>query len=99
MKEHPILFSAPMVRAILAGRKTQTRRIVKPQPKVVHAIHGDASITSEKIFRSGDQRIHCPYGQSGDMLWVRETHALIERANKGLMPVYRATITATLPFT
>ena len=73
MKERPILFSAPMVRAILAGTKTQTRRAVKPQPNIVHAIYGDASIDTNLIFRAGDQRIHCPYGQPGDRLWVRET--------------------------
>lgn len=75
MRERPILFSGPMVRAILDGRKTQTRRVVTPQPNVVHAIHADASITTNLIFRSGDQRIHCPYGQPGDRLWVRETFA------------------------
>lgn len=72
-RERPILFSGPMVRAILAGGKTQTRRAVKPQPKAIHAVHGDASLTTERIFRSGDGRIHCPYGQPGDRLWVRET--------------------------
>jgi uncharacterized protein YhfF len=71
----PVIFSAPMVRALLDGRKTQTRRIVRPQPKVIHALHGDASLTTERIFRSGDQRIHCPFGQAGDFLWVRETWA------------------------
>jgi hypothetical protein len=76
VKERPILFSAPMVRAILEGRKTQTRRMVKPQPNAVHAIHNDASIETNLIFRRGDQRIHCPYGKPGDRLWVRETWAL-----------------------
>ena len=72
VKERPILFSGPMVRAILDGRKTQTRRIVKPQPNVVHAIYGDASIDTNLTFRRGDGRIRCPYGIPGDRLWVRE---------------------------
>lgn len=62
-KEHPILFSAPMVRAILEGRKTQTRRIAKEfDGKDVDAI----------IRRFPNQQ-GCPYGQPGDRLWVRET--------------------------
>ncbi len=63
MSERPILFSAPMVRAILAGTKTQTRRVVKPQP---HPL-GDDPVTAKK---------RCPYGQPGDRLWVRETFAV-----------------------
>lgn len=59
MKDRPILFSGAMVRAILAGQKTQTRRIVKPQP----SIEGQTP------------RRTCPYGAPGDRLWVRETHA------------------------
>lgn len=58
MKERPILFSGEMVRAILDGRKTQTRRIVKPQ-------------FEEKP--SDNLMWHCPYGKPGDRLWVRET--------------------------
>lgn len=77
MKERPILFNGEMVRAILAGKKTQTRRIIKPQPNVIHAIHPDASITTNLIFRRGDQRIHCPFGTVGDRLWVREAFAWI----------------------
>src|SRR5574343_562744 len=57
VKERPIPFSAPMVRAILAGTKTQTRREVKQQTN-------DGRIVS----RMG----RCPYGQPGDRLWVRE---------------------------
>lgn len=74
MTEKPILFSGPMVRAILEFRKTQTRRVVKPQPKVVHALYPDCSIETDRIFRKGDQRIHAPY-RVGTRLWVRETFA------------------------
>lgn len=72
MKERPIIFTGESVRAILECRKTQTRRVMNPQPKVVHAIYGDASAETERIFRDGDQRIHCPYGKPGERLWVRE---------------------------
>lgn len=87
MRERPILFSAPMVRAILDGRKTQTRRLFK----VSGIIRGTSfTITSrdEEIVRFDDGTFHylstaamsgpypCPYGVPGDRLWVRETHAI-----------------------
>lgn len=73
MKERPILFSAPMVRAILAGTKTQTRRAVKSTG--MYAI--DASIHGEEVARRELAALatRCPYGQAGDQLWVRETFA------------------------
>ena len=87
MKERPILFSALMVRAILEGRKTQTRRIVKPQPIGGETIwfREDAEWPS---FVVGTQRdngglrisasrpIECPHGKPGDRLWVREAHGI-----------------------
>lgn len=77
MKERPILFSAPMVRAILEGRKTQTRRVVKP-PKWSDADEiffiGNDSIAVPDDDHA-DYFIACPYGQPGDRLWVRETFA------------------------
>ena len=76
IKEKPILFSTSMVEAILLGNKSQTRRVIKPQFKVLHAMYTDKSLETELIFRKGDQRIHCPYGQVGDRLWVRETFVL-----------------------
>lgn len=67
MRERPILFSAPMVRAILSSTKTQTRRIVKPQP-VMYEPGMDVGL-SDYI----NDHLVCPYGQTGDRLWVRET--------------------------
>ncbi len=90
MKERPILFNGAMVRAILDGRKTVTRRVMKSQPD------DDATITVEnyhpavtnrrgeqepgpEIFgghwRDGECGCKCPYGQPGDRLWVREAFA------------------------
>lgn len=89
MNEKPILFSGAMVRAILEGRKTQTRRIIKPQFSVFHGIYSDASISTNKIFEKGDGRIHCPYGQVGDRLWVKETFVVTgyEVTQRGLAVV------------
>jgi len=73
-RERPILFSAPMVRAILEGRKTQTRRVAK-----VHDAHipGMISPDGSNCARTPQKHIaYCPYGQPGDRLWVRETFAL-----------------------
>lgn len=75
MKERPILFSGPMVRAILEGRKTVTRRVVKPAPQMVtdHSAvpwEGDPGVLLRLLEQSGRK---CPYGQPGDRLWVRES--------------------------
>lgn len=77
IKERPILFSAPMVRAILAGTKTQTRRVIKPHPQMVtdHRMapwEGDPAVLMELLASTGRR---CPYGQPGDRLWVREAWA------------------------
>lgn len=89
VKERPILFSAPMVRAILAGRKTQTRRVLKSDCGADSIIHvenvelypprkGDAGYTGwvAQVDKLGALHLPltCPYGAPGDRLWVRETH-------------------------
>lgn len=75
-KERPILFSGPMVRAILDGKKTQTRRVVThvaaigtPSTWCETAVKNPAAF--EKI--AGDYRRFSPYGTVGGRLWVRET--------------------------
>jgi len=82
MKVTPIIMSAPMVRALLEGRKTQTRRIVKPQT----LFEGKDAI----IARFPNQR-GCPYGESGEsFLWVRETWARHYTSMEGMPVHYRA---------
>jgi hypothetical protein len=90
VRERPILFSAPMVRAILAGTKTVTRRIVKrpgdldmqesklgPPQSTKVGVGGYGGV----VFGDGVGRgtvtipVRCPYGSPGDRLWVREMHA------------------------
>jgi len=82
MKEHPIIFSTEMVKAILEGRKTQTRRVIKPQPYIIEGAEGkmlNGSSKSKECFLFIRMRdnfpviMECPYGQVGSKLWVRET--------------------------
>ena len=78
MKERPILFSAEMVRAILAGRKTQTRRVVKSPVSTHCNILGISAEHEPMILHKDDWFKPCewsPYGIPGDRLWVRETWA------------------------
>ncbi len=78
----PIIFGTEMARAILDGRKTQTRRIIKPQPETAAAL-GDGVFSlcyPGMIWRPS------PYGRPGDRLWVREAFWLKD----GYMPRYKA---------
>lgn len=81
--EKPILFSAEMVRKILEEKKTQTRRVIKPQPVQqpdgtwVSEIHPRSGYNSEKTMRDY-LNIYCPYGKPGDRLWVKETFGVYE---------------------
>jgi len=103
MKEKPIIFSTSMVQAILHGRKTQTRRIVKlklnKDGEFLHANNHDLAHKEIIEFRQQTGRwfglsgystlaySNCPYGDIGDRLWVRE--ALIESFEKGKGTVTR----------
>ena len=77
MKERPILFSGAMVRALLADAKTQTRRVVKMEShqQIEQRDDGRDWPWMYDGERDADYWMACPYGQPGDRLWVRETHA------------------------
>lgn len=97
VKERPILFSTPMVKAILEGRKTVTRRIVDIHPELAKDVtkwgysiftpEGHISArTKQKTdtgHRYGEKFIKLKYGKPGDVLWVRETWAPFLRGDGG----------------
>lgn len=102
VNERPILFSAAMVKAILEGRKTQTRRVIKPQPSADARPMPSSSEGRQSdywsVFTGVDDvaGLKCPYGGAGDQLWVRETWRCrggreyeYQREQKAI--VYRAT--------
>jgi len=107
MKERPILFSAEMVRAILDGRKTMTRRVIKPQPISIkrHSDFGKPNLTptdkvlSEYFFAdygSMYKALYCPYGKVGDRLYVKEDIFIHTSGwNNGTQISYQATNTLT----
>lgn len=95
MTERPIIFNGDMVRAILRGEKTQTRRPVKPIPVYPDAFDGlrrDIHDGQVHFWACGAELpahiFRCPCGQPGDRLWVRETFALGEPPYFGV--AYRA---------
>lgn len=86
MKERPVIFNGEMVRAILDGRKTQTRRVMKPQPEPCYRgghwwpsnafktmLHIEEQMQNGQGGWKGLAGDACPFGQVGDRLWVRET--------------------------
>jgi hypothetical protein len=89
--EHPILFSTPMVQAILEGRKTMTRRIINEAPiDFEYDGYGcrvkDSSvleklpIIEQRFIKAGEKTkwVKCKYGERGDLLWVRESFSKID---------------------
>jgi hypothetical protein len=84
MKERPILFSGPMVQAILDGQKTQTRRVVNE--KWLPIIEECLRVNGKWAWSTIDHDLTTPYGQVGDRLWVRETFSEL---HEGV--AYRAT--------
>lgn len=96
MKELPILFAGPMVRAILAGTKTQTRRVIKPQPPAWCVYAGISEMTPPRQWefrgpvdnQSAAKFIPCPYLPASETtLWVRETFMRLDNGTC----LYRAT--------
>lgn len=87
MKARPIIFKTPMIQALLDGKKTQRREVIKPQPWVdanrnarwkdnnfgqnFHGVPYFRTLASS-IPSSRTKRVYCPFGQVGDLLWVRE---------------------------
>jgi len=95
MREHPLLMKGPLVRATLEGRKTQTRRPVKPQPNLtphMEPVRPEPRDGGRWVFMTHTDRpsyswamgdVLCPFGRAGDRLWVRETWTAAMHEPKG----------------
>lgn len=94
MSEHPISFTSDLMLPILMGWKTQTRRVITPQPKIYPLISrggfwygtGEKNklhYASEEHFRRGVVEDFCPYGKAGDSLWLRHSwYHYVTKKNK-----------------
>ena len=110
MKERGMIFNGEMVRAILDGRKTQTRRIMAPQPAddIERCNFPNPEVIgwkSSRRHKHGSTTAHfCHYGKPGDRIWVRETWGVVSHAfsDDGLMidwvPDRPATAIHEMPF-
>lgn len=96
MTERGMIFNSEMVRAILDGRKTQTRRIMAPQPAddIERGIFPNPEVIgwkSSRRHKHGSTTAHfCPYGKPGDRIWVREAFRVHSRATDVATLVYKA---------
>ncbi|HBZ8551638.1 TPA: hypothetical protein MM834_004294 [Salmonella enterica subsp. houtenae] len=102
MKERGMIFNAEMVRAILDGRKTQTRRVLGTYQDAVKFCP-EWDVNGKQIFIVLGEKDHtgmnpvitaipCPFGQPGDRIWVRETFRVHSRATDFATLVYRASV-------
>ncbi|HDU5940835.1 TPA: hypothetical protein RFW12_004387 [Klebsiella variicola] len=100
MKERGMIFNGEMVRALLDGRKTQTRRIVKGTDGAVKFCK-EWNINGEEVFVVLGEKDHtgmnpvlgaisCPFGAVGDRIWVREAFRVHSRATDIATLVYKA---------
>ncbi|EDN6949719.1 hypothetical protein GUQ16_004263 [Salmonella enterica] len=98
MNERGMIFNGEMVRAILDGRKTQTRRPVKPQPELTErsgfswngVVFGSGS--DDRETNRNFAHVKCPFGKPGYRIWVRETFRVHSRASDVATLVYRASV-------
>lgn len=89
MNARPILFSAPMIRALLDGSKTQTRRMIKAKEVFISASGAVMDMADGHI-----KEVKFPYGEQGDYLWVKETFCTASFAHdSGTAVGYRADTT------
>jgi len=98
MTERGMIFNGEMVRAILEGQKTQTRRVMKPQPAndIVRGTFPNTEAfgwVSSLKHKFGSTTAHfCPFGKPGDRIWVREAFRVHSRATDLATLVYKASI-------